>query len=277
MKKNLDMGSKTSLQQTNFVSPLALRYIEVSMNFDFLIVWIILTMAQSIPRVTITQQPLAFISHLSALHLAAFDFSPNVESTIFCFQEVHLQRFLKALTGCSSALTKQYDTLVGTVLVRKYVLLQVPLVARNPNLQVVIMNAFHVYSQHLFAFPQRMNGIYITQFDQACLDLLSLVIWSCMFWPSVTWNLKTQSTAWEQKCFDLQLLSPAPYNLWLLLVYSLLVHVHFIHYRHLLTIFNHPDRIPDGHHVVMIQLKNSLNSWRACCLLRLIICGPVFV
>ena len=123
MKKNLDMGNKTSLQQTNFVSPLALCYIEVSMKLDFLIVWIILTMAQSIPSVTITQQPLAFISHLSALHLAAFDFSPNVESTIFCFQEVHLQRFLKALTGCSSALTKQFDTLVGTVLVRKYVLL----------------------------------------------------------------------------------------------------------------------------------------------------------
>ena len=38
MKKNLDMGSKTSLQQTNFVSLLALCYIEVSMNLDFLIV-----------------------------------------------------------------------------------------------------------------------------------------------------------------------------------------------------------------------------------------------
>jgi len=102
-------------------------------------------MAQSIASVTITQQPLAFISHL-----AVFDFSPNVESTIFCFQEVHLQRFLKALTGCSSALTKQYDTLVGTVLVRKYVLLQAPLVAHSPNLQVVIMQASHVCSQHSF-------------------------------------------------------------------------------------------------------------------------------
>ena len=108
-------------------------------------------MAQSIPSVnSITQQLLVFISHLSALHLAALDFSPNVESTIFSFQEVHLQRFLKALTGCSSALTKQYDTLVGTVLVRKYVLLQAPLVARNPNLQVVIMNASGVCGQHLF-------------------------------------------------------------------------------------------------------------------------------
>ena len=35
-----------------------------------------------------------------------------------CLQEVHLQRFLKALTSCSSCLTKQYDTLVGTALVR---------------------------------------------------------------------------------------------------------------------------------------------------------------
>ena len=180
MKKNLDMGSKTSLQQTNFVSPLALRYIEVPLNLDFLIVWIKLIVAQSIPSVnSITQQLLVFISHLSALHLAALDFSPNVESTIFCFQEVHLQRFLKALTGCSSALTKQYDTLVGTVLVRKYVLLQAPLVARNPNLQVVIMNASGVCGQHLFGFPLRMNGMYITQFDHAHLDLLSLIIWSC--------------------------------------------------------------------------------------------------
>ena len=151
MKKNLDICNKTSLQETNFVSPLALRYIEVLLNLDFLIVWIKLTMSQSIPSVTITHHPLAFISHLSALHLATFDFSPKyVESTIFCFQEVHLQRFLKALTGCSSALTKQYDTLVGTVLVRKYVLLQAPLVARNPNLQVVIMHASHVCSQHSF-------------------------------------------------------------------------------------------------------------------------------
>ena len=41
---------------------------------------------------------------------------------LFCFvcylQEVHLQRYLIALTSCSSSLTKQYDTLVGTALVR---------------------------------------------------------------------------------------------------------------------------------------------------------------
>ena len=227
-------------------------------------------MAQSIPSVTIARQLLVFISHLSALHLAAFDFSPNVESTIFCFQEVHLQRFLKALTGCSSALTKQYDTLVGTVLVRKYVLLQAPLVACNPNLQVVIMHASRVCSQYLFGLPLRMNRMHIMQFDHARLDLLSLIIWSQVFLPSVMWKLKTQSKALEQKGFDLRSLSPTLCNLWLLLVY-------IIRYRYLLTIFNHPDRTPDGHHVVMIQLKSSLNSWQACCLLRLIICGPVFV
>ena len=115
----------------------------------------------------------------------------------------------------------------------------------------------------------------------------TIIIWSCTFGHSIThnlimscfvfWKLKTQSKALEQKSFDLQSLSPTLCNLWLLLVYSLLVHVHFIHYRYLLTIFNHPDRTPGGHRVVMIQLKNSLNSWRACCLLRLIICGPVFV
>ena len=38
MKKNFDICNKTLLQETNFVSPLALRYIEVPLNLDFLIV-----------------------------------------------------------------------------------------------------------------------------------------------------------------------------------------------------------------------------------------------
>ena len=89
-----------------------------------------------------------------------------------------MQRFLKALTGCSSALTKQYDTLVGTVLVRKYVLLWASRGARNPNLQVVIMHASHVRSQHfVWTSPiLSMNGMHISQYDHAHLDLLSLVI-----------------------------------------------------------------------------------------------------
>jgi len=33
-------------------------------------------------------------------------------------KEIHLQRYLMALTSCSASLTKQYDTLVGTALVR---------------------------------------------------------------------------------------------------------------------------------------------------------------
>ena len=48
--------------------------------------------------------------------------------------------------------------------------------ARNPNLEVVITRASHVYSQHSFGLPLRMNGMHITQFDHARLDLLSLVI-----------------------------------------------------------------------------------------------------
>ena len=50
--------------------------------------------------------------------------------------------------------------------------------------------------------------------------LLPLVIWSHVFWPSAMWNLhKTQRYS---KCFDLQLLSPALPNLWLLLVINMI-------------------------------------------------------
>ena len=48
--------------------------------------------------------------------------------------------------------------------------------ARNPNLQVVITHASHVCSQHSFGLPLRTNGMHITQFDHARLDLVSLVI-----------------------------------------------------------------------------------------------------
>ena len=51
-----------------------------------------------------------------------------------------------------------------------------PLVARNPNLQVVITHTSHVGSQHSFEIPLQMNGMYRTQFDHKGLDLLSLVI-----------------------------------------------------------------------------------------------------
>ena len=55
-------------------------------------------------------------------------------------------------------------------------LLWAPLVARNPNLQVVIIHTSHVGSQHLFEIPLRMNGMHRTQFDHKGLHLLSLVI-----------------------------------------------------------------------------------------------------
>ena len=59
-------------------------------------------------------------------------------------------------------------------LLTKTILLQAKRGTRNPNLQVVIMHASHVCSQHLFGL--RMNGIKRTQFDHSHLDLLSLGI-----------------------------------------------------------------------------------------------------
>ena len=61
--------------------------------------------------------------------------------------------------------------------------------ARNPNVQVVITHASHVCSQRSFGFPLTMNGMHRTQFNRARLDPLWLVIWSRVFWLSVTWHL----------------------------------------------------------------------------------------
>ena len=65
----------------------------------------------------------------------------------------------------------------------------------NPNFQVVIMHALHVWSQHLFGLPVRMYGMHRTQFDDSRCNLLLLVIWSrkfdhAPFWSSVTWNFR---------------------------------------------------------------------------------------
>ena len=51
-------------------------------------------------------------------------------------------------------------------------LLRAPLVARNPNLQVVITHAWHVCRQHSFGLPLIMNGMHRTQFDHARFDHL---------------------------------------------------------------------------------------------------------
>ena len=72
-------------------------------------------------------------------------------------------------------------------------------------------------SQHLFGLPLRMNGMHRTQFGHAHLDLLPLVIWSCMVWTICHMKLR-QSAALEQKRLDLRSLSPALPNLWLSLV-----------------------------------------------------------
>ena len=53
--------------------------------------------------------------------------------------------------------------------------LQAPLVAGNPNVQVVITHVSHVCGQHSFGLPLRMYGMYRTHFDPAPLDFLPLV------------------------------------------------------------------------------------------------------
>ena len=85
---------------------------------------------------------------------------------------------------------------------------------RNPNLQVFIMHVSHICSQYSCGLPLRINGMHITHFGCTHFDLWPLVIWSCMFWPSVMWNL-CKAQCWSK---NLRSLSPALFNLWLLLV-----------------------------------------------------------
>ena len=53
--------------------------------------------------------------------------------------------------------------------------------SRNPTLQVVIMYASHVCSQHSFGLPLGMSGMHMMQFDYVCLGFLSLIIRSHVF------------------------------------------------------------------------------------------------
>ena len=63
--------------------------------------------------------------------------------------------------------------------------------ARNPNLRLLLpMRCMHVCSKHSFGLPLRMYKMHRTH---ARLDFLSLVIWSRVFWPSVTWNVRKAS------------------------------------------------------------------------------------
>ena len=98
-------------------------------------------------------------------------------------------------------------------------LLWAPLVAHNPNLEVVITHVSHICSQHSFELPLRLTGMHRMQFDHVHFDLLSLVIWSCLFWLSVKWNLlklknSNGAKVFWPSVFGLRTLR----NLWLLLV-----------------------------------------------------------
>ena len=94
--------------------------------------------------------------------------------------------------------------------------------ARSPSLQVVITHASYVCSQHSFGLPLRMCGMHRVLFDQARLDLLSLVFLLITRVLTICLVKLTQHATLEQKRFswrfDLRSLSPALRNLWLLLV-----------------------------------------------------------
>ena len=66
-------------------------------------------------------------------------------------------------------------------------------------------------SQHSFGLPLRLNGMHITQFDHARLDLLSHVIWSLVFWQFVIWNL-IKAQRWSNSVLTLD-------RCWLVLLY----------------------------------------------------------
>ena len=65
------------------------------------------------------------------------------------------------------------------------------------------MHRMYVASINLFGLPLKMNGMHRTQFDRLCLDFLSLIIWSRMFWPSIMWILhKAQRWSRSVLMFD---------------------------------------------------------------------------
>ena len=80
----------------------------------------------------------------------------------------------------------------------------------NPNLQVVITHASHVSSLHSFGLPLRMKHHYERLALLSLMHALTRVLTIC--------HVKlAQSTALEQKRFDLRLLSPTFRNFWVLL------------------------------------------------------------
>ena len=99
-------------------------------------------------------------------------------------------------------LLKLFCCLFFPVVIYLYSLfLRAPLVARNPNVQVVITHVSHVCGQHSLGLPLRMYGMRRMHFDQAPLDFLSLVNWSRVFWPSVTWNFR-KAQPWSKSVLN---------------------------------------------------------------------------
>ena len=87
--------------------------------------------------------------------------------------------------------------------------------ARNPNRQVAITHA-----SHLFVWTPTKNewNAHRTHFDQERFGLLSIVIWSHVFYHLSGANLR-KAQRWSKSVLDLRSLSPALSNHWLLLVF----------------------------------------------------------
>ena len=81
-------------------------------------------------------------------------------------------------------------------------------------LRIRRMYAASITLKRSFGIPPRMYGMHRTHFDHCAFEpsisILSLVIWSRVFWPCVK---LTQSTALEPKRFDLRSLSPLLHNI----------------------------------------------------------------
>lgn len=143
---------------------------------------------------------------------------------------------LELHTKINSTIWKYWEIAVNWTNFASNSVSSVLIVARNPNLQVTITQAWCVSSKHSFGLPLRMNELR-TQSDHACLTLYS-----------ITWNLRNvpalelfahagaflgQPRPPKNACvgryvgkkgFDLHLRawkSPAFLNLWLLLASSM--------------------------------------------------------
>ena len=103
-----------------------------------------------------------------------------------------LQLLLKLLIVYESKVFFLWREIAGAAQNNNFclMLLRARIVARNRNLQVIIMHASHPCSQHSFGIPLRMYWMHKTHFDH-----------DPVFWLFVMWNLhKAQRWCKSNRC-----------------------------------------------------------------------------